>query len=1263
MMMKTSATLLLFAFFALTSPLFSQSNSLLLSLKYMPGSGIWGVYVKPAPSISPTSSTITGSAQVTLVAPVGFTIGNLVSVKGLWTNNANITGPVENPGRSYFSFGLVNDAPQINYANGETLLFTFGSPSPCPDTLHLIDNANDPMAQLPNSANANAGNEIAVFDLGAGGAIYTYGGIYDLSAWNCGGGGNGGCATPTFSAHPQDVTVCSGASASFSAASSGPVLQWEVSANGIIWQDLVNNSIFTGTTTAQLNITNTNGLYGYRFRLRASDGACQALSQTAILTLVDQITFTSHPAQVVACEGDGAVFEAQTAQAGSSVAYQWQFSSDAGLNWANITGPGNAQFEGFNSNKLTINNVGGLHGNLFRLMASSALCGPAFSHEANLSVVAAPVIVDHPQDFFTCDQNVALLAVKVNNIGATNMRWQMSTDGGNTWTNVPIALPFGGAASDTLLIMNIAGMDGYLFRFSAWSGNCDPVYSLTALISIGSSIAIAEQPQSGQFCPSGQACFGIGINGQPNGLDIQWQIKASGTAIWQNLVNNFIFNGTKTTQLCINNPFALAGSSFRAVLTTDCGTLTSEAALLEINDELLIPGQPENLTICHGDHAAFVVTLQRDCGYTAVNVFWETTENGSDYAEIANSLDDPSLLDSLLPAGKVYLRLPADSTPDGHGYRLRIKTPSGEHFTETAWLKVEGPLAIDQHPADVATCAGSEVLLPALASTADGQTDIFYQWESSTDGLLWEEITEGGIFGETTEPALLIKEANDAAARHFRIKARTHACNWTYSEPAELTVEGPLAVSQQPADRSDCHGTEAVFSIEINNQYGQGTVKYQWESSTDGLTWNSLPEGTDYTGTQNATLKVNAVAGLSGSQFRCLARTGACEWIATEAALLEVQHIFPAQQPAHAATCPEDEIAFKAAIDLLGNGPVAIQWQSSQNGGSTWENIAENQTTGFGGKFTGTQSPELHISRTEGLNGFRFRLRGNSSLCSAATDAATLAVDEGLCPADPIDYECVGVKLQWLPWQQRWAVFVRPEGFVPPAYNTASSGRVTIVAPIGFSYTGLTSFAGGTWKPGTVLFNPPQAPGMQFMTFDLTPNINNQLLLTEGGEIMLFSFAKSGPCPATIYLMDEYVPQPLLPNDFTGTGLGLGFGPDVHFNLCGVYDRMAGQCNGQAMTISNGSAHPATTSTETLNAFKVSPNPATDWLNVAFAHDLPSSATLRLTSLQGQLLQQQIVADGTGNVRFDLSLVPPGMYFISLESEGKVVQREKVVKW
>ncbi len=182
---------------------FTAWSQLKLSLQQLPDGTSWGVYVNTCNAVSPSSNTITGSGQVTILLPLGNDISDLVNHAGLWDENATVSGPEEAPGLNYISIGFISDSPQIVYMPGEgTLLFSFSVEGNAPGEPQLIDNETDPFADFPNSLNSNPGNEMSVLDIGTVPVGYYY------YTGNYTGADDAGCAgvVDTTIVDPPDTT-------------------------------------------------------------------------------------------------------------------------------------------------------------------------------------------------------------------------------------------------------------------------------------------------------------------------------------------------------------------------------------------------------------------------------------------------------------------------------------------------------------------------------------------------------------------------------------------------------------------------------------------------------------------------------------------------------------------------------------------------------------------------------------------------------------------------------------------------------------------------------------------------------------------------------------------------------------------------------------------------------------------------------------------------------------------------------------------------
>ena len=178
--MTTLKVFYTFAILFFSSLLFSQDGQILFSLQQLSDQS-WGVFIKPDEATFPSNQTLTGTGQITIVAPVDFEYDNLTAFNGSWVENARVNAPEEALYNAYISFGFEANNPKIEMVHQkEILLFTFTTDPLFNGAFHLFENGNDPF-DAPNSKSTNPGNEIGMLDVGYGTDIltYRYGGNYE----------------------------------------------------------------------------------------------------------------------------------------------------------------------------------------------------------------------------------------------------------------------------------------------------------------------------------------------------------------------------------------------------------------------------------------------------------------------------------------------------------------------------------------------------------------------------------------------------------------------------------------------------------------------------------------------------------------------------------------------------------------------------------------------------------------------------------------------------------------------------------------------------------------------------------------------------------------------------------------------------------------------------------------------------------------------------------------------------------------------------
>jgi hypothetical protein len=112
--------------------------------------------------------------------------------------------------------------------------------------------------------------------------------------------------------------------------------------------------------------------------------------------------------------------------------------------------------------------------------------------------------------------------------------------------------------------------------------------------------------------------------------------------------------------------------------------------------------------------------------------------------------------------------------------------------------------------------------------------------------------------------------------------------------PSYLNVRCVLAITLQPEAVSIDSGEDAEFTVEAQNFADTG-LAYQWQESTDGVTWADLANGGVYSGVTTGTLTITAAPfSLDGNSYRAVVSSSVCE-INSQAAGLEVSELIVAQ--------------------------------------------------------------------------------------------------------------------------------------------------------------------------------------------------------------------------------------------------------------------------------------------------------------------------------------------------------------------------------
>ncbi len=161
-----------------------------------------------------------------------------------------------------------------------------------------------------------------------------------------------------------------------------------------------------------------------------------------------------------------------------------------------------------------------------------------------------------------------------------------------------------------------------------------------------------------------------------------------------------------------------------------------------------------------------------------------------------------------------------------------------------------------------------DIVFVGAASSGDASA-LVYQWQEFLTGA-WSNVSNGGRVSGATTATLTITGALEAdVGRSFRLAA-TNDTNTRYSAGATVSLDAAsgVTIDTQPNSPAVTEGDDAIFTIAATSGNGSA-LSYQWEFFFGS--WQTLPEGAPYTGTQTATMTIDPTTLImSGTALRCL---------------------------------------------------------------------------------------------------------------------------------------------------------------------------------------------------------------------------------------------------------------------------------------------------------------------------------------------------------------------------------------------------------
>ena len=503
-----------------------------------------------------------------------------------------------------------------------------------------------------------------------------------------------------------------------------------------------------------------------------------ATSNTAILNVTYAPTFTTNPQSRIILLGGSATLSLAT-DANPAATYIWYkngSNAGTGSTYA-ITGATNASAASYYADAT---NSG----------------GTVSSNTAKVSVVTSPVstTVD--------DGDTASFSVSVAGTDSYSYQWQVSTNGGSSWSNLS------GETGTGYSVTATPTHNGYKYRvISSITG--DSVTSSVATLTVNSLApgSVTISPTTPTVAAGGTASFSATVGTGTGPFSYSWEYSTNGGSSWSATPGSadasaYSFTTTKTDN----------GYRYRVQVTNAQGSTTSNTAILNVTYAPVATIPLHNRIIAVGETANLSFGVDANPSAT---ISW--TKNG-------------------LPVGTGTIHIAAASEADAGLYQAHADNLLGSIESTAAVISViDTDLRVEAIDGTVATF---EVRLSS--PNIPEPLTFTYQWQKSTDGHNWLDIT-----GEVSSSFSFTTDTPDDGTLYRALVSDGTAMG--ISNPISLSVNPspPTGLVLEFANGNVIEGEEV--RITVRNTLGTPPFTYLWEYSTDnGQTWKPVPSADLY---------------------------------------------------------------------------------------------------------------------------------------------------------------------------------------------------------------------------------------------------------------------------------------------------------------------------------------------------------------------------------------------------------------------------------
>lgn len=326
-------------------------------------------------------------------------------------------------------------------------------------------------------------------------------------------------------------------------------------------------------------------------------------------------------------------------------------------------------------------------------------------------------------------------------------------------------------------------------------------------------------------------------------VKLQVSAKGFGPFTYQWLKNGVAITGADSNILQLNNIQYSDSASYAVIVTSDCDTLLSNAAKINLFYPSAITLQPTEQITCAGNKITFRAKFN-----TNNQVSYQWFKNG---IGLSSTNQDSLVLNNVKDSDTGY-------------YQLYIFEKCNLFKTDSVKLSLYPKTKINSITTGITACLNERVVYKVVAT---GYGSISYQW--FRDGI--------PLVGQTAD-SLVISSVKYTDTVSYSVKVKSF-CDSITTFGNKLRTWPNTRITNQPQSTTICLRNKAIFTV---NAIGTGIISFQW-----------LKNGVPIAGANNDSLEINNASYSDTANYSVIAKSQ-CDSIFSQNAKL---NLFPISNP------------------------------------------------------------------------------------------------------------------------------------------------------------------------------------------------------------------------------------------------------------------------------------------------------------------------------------------------------------------------------